>query len=72
MWAKALKYLAEFLLLPLLMEGAIFLREYVKDWFDKRKRKKDNEKRKKDNERKANAHANSSVDDSGDTFRELP
>lgn len=72
MWIRTLKYLAELLLLPLFLEAVAYAKQWIKDWFADRRRKRDEKIRAKENKRKADAHKNSSVDDSDDTFGNMP
>jgi hypothetical protein len=65
MWQTLFKWVAQFLLLPLIKDGAIVLR---REWI----RRKELKRLKEENAKKGDAYENSSPEDAHDEFSRLP
>lgn len=66
MWSNILQLIIKHLLKPLLIDGVVFLYKSIKEYFRKKKLKKDNAKKVDDYEKADNREENS------DTFSNLP
>lgn len=65
MWAKIAQWTAQFLLIPLLKDVAIWLKQYFQ-------RKLEQKKRHAENKKKVENYEHSSSSDSSDDFTQLP
>jgi len=66
MQAKLIEWLSKYLLIPLIMKGIQWIKDWTSEFFRKRKLKKENDKKVE------NYEESTTIDESRDTFRDLP